>query len=527
MIAIWTRKNFTMMKKGGKVLELKHIVEPVLLFNHNQKVTDPRDGLTLFGPFNKNKINNFSVGIIGTEKGIARMKKWINRFLKPMMPLKKDYAKPFYPGFEAIFGITINLNSTVEIKVDENKLNEFYRYTDNHVRVASMVDLYVDSLIEYKTDDDRPPVNLWFVVIPEQIYQHGRIKSKGLGDPIKIGIKNKYERFNPSLFDEIDPDYAKLKKAYEYDNNFHNQLKLKLLKHEILTQIIRESTVAYLEEEFLKKNREPKRDLSQMETDVAWNIATSTYYKIGGLPWKLGGIRKDVCYIGMVFKIDERQKKNKYACCAAQMFLDSGDGMVFKGAVGPWYNEGTKEYHLTREAALDLLSKAIQSFKKSNDQELPKEIFIHGRTHFNNEEWAGFCDAVSDLDISLVGVSIKDEKVFKLYRDKNFPILRGSYLIKDENNAFLWTKGFIPRLQQPLGMETPNPLTIQITRGKGNVKIEIVCKDILALTKLNYNSCRFCDGLPVTLKFANVIGEVLTAGNLEGLKPALPFRYYI
>lgn len=128
-----------MMKtKGVQMFQLKHLSEPPLLFNYDQKVIDPRDGLTLFGPFNKNKINNFSVGIIGTEKGIERMKKWIAKFLKPIMPLKKDYAKPFYPGFEAIFGVTINLHSTIELKVDENKLNEFYRYTDNHVRVASI-----------------------------------------------------------------------------------------------------------------------------------------------------------------------------------------------------------------------------------------------------------------------------------------------------------------------------------------------------------------------------------------------------
>ena len=32
------------------------------------------------------------------------------------------------------------------------------------------------------------------------------------------------------------------------------------------------------------------------------------------------------------------------------MFLDSGDGLVFRGAVGPWYSkEG--EFHLSREAA--------------------------------------------------------------------------------------------------------------------------------------------------------------------------------
>ena len=34
----------------------------------------------------------------------------------------------------------------------------------------------------------------------------------------------------------------------------------------------------------------------------------------------------------------------------------------------------------------------------------------------------------------------------------------------------------------------------------------------MSLTKLNYNACIYGDGLPVTLKFADSIGEILTAG---------------
>jgi hypothetical protein len=73
-------------------------------------------------------------------------------------------------------------------------------------------------------------------------------------------------------------------------------------------------------------------------------------------------------------------------------------------------------------------------------------------------------------------------------------------------------------------LETPNPLSIQIVRGNPNIMD--VCKDILALTKLNYNACIFCDGNPITLKFADTIGEILTAGPNENLE-ILPFMYYI
>lgn len=78
------------------------------------------------------------------------------------------------------------------------------------------------------------------------------------------------------------------------------------------------------------------------------------------------------------------------------------------------------------------------------------------------------------------------------------------------------------QLSQPL--QTPNALNIRIVKGEAD--INDVCRDILSLTKLNYNACIFCDGQPVTLKFADAIGEILTAGPNENLS-VLPFMYYI
>jgi len=46
------------------------------------------------------------------------------------------------------------------------------------------------------------------------------------------------------------------------------------------------------------------------------------------------------------------------------------------------------------------------------------------------------------------------------------------------------------------------------------------------LTKLNYNACIFADGLPVTLRFADAVGEILTSGPMENIPP-LPFKHYI
>ena len=102
-------------------------------------------------------------------------------------------------------------------------------------------------------------------------------------------------------------------------------------------------------------------------------------------------------------KNDEKNQDGSAACCAAQMFLDSGDGVVFKGRVGPWYTGKRGHYHLSREAAEELLSKAVADYRKRRDNHDPEELFIHGRTSFNDDEWAGF-EAAAGNSTRVVGV---------------------------------------------------------------------------------------------------------------------------
>lgn len=491
--------------------------EPELQFAYKQSLVDPRDGLTIFGPYDKGKLNDFTVGIIGTNDGIRRCIGYINKINGPVYHTKSDIAYPFFPGFEEVFGVKFNMNATPQIVIEEETIKLISRYTDNHIRVGELVNLYVEGILKYNSENERRP-NLWFIVIPDLIYQVSRSRSTVVGKgSIPVGLSD----FRSGL---LFPDETteRWRQSYFYENHFHNQLKIRLLRHTILTQVLRESTIAY-EEIYPRKAAK----LRVSDTAKAWNIGTTLYYKLGGMPWKLARIRDGVCYVGLTFKQDETQGGLNYACCAAQMFLDSGDGMVFRGRVGPYYNLKTEEYHLTEESAEEILKQVIEAYKKSNNDRPPKQVFIHGKTFFDEAEWSGFVKAIKEekKTINLVGIRIRNEKDFKLFRSSgDFPILRGSAFIKKGNEAFLWTKGFIPRIQSVLGLETPNALNVRIVNGEAD--INDVCRDIMSLTKLNFNACIFCDGEPVTLKFADAIGEILTAGPNENLK-VLPFMYYI
>jgi hypothetical protein len=106
-------------------------------------------------------------------------------------------------------------------------------------------------------------------------------------------------------------------------------------------------------------------------------------------------------------------------------------------------------------------------------------------------------------------------------------VLRGTALILDERNANLWTTGYVPQLDTYIGPETPNPLFITVLRSKQRMpEIKTVLNDIMGPTKINYNSCNFNGGLPVTVRFANMVGEVLTMGSAKGAERQ-PFKYYV
>lgn len=506
--------------KMNEVIKLVHIPEPKLTFAHNQKMEDPRDGLTLFGPYtNANHTGQVNIGIIGPKVQRDYVKKYLKKIHKPIKSEKNDIARPYFPGLEAAFNIFINESSIQEIDIAIEEIDKFLNYTDGYQRVYNLTELYSEKLKKYN-NEEHSPVTLWFVAIPDDIYKYGRPKSSipKTEDSTKKGLK-KGERdiSQPFLFDDLND----LKEAYQYEINFHNQLKAKLLNEKIITQIIRESTIGY---EFIWDDIKKIEYERLFETAKAWNISTTLYYKSGGLPWKLGEVRNNVCYLGLVYKQIESSINKRNACCAAQMFLDSGDGMVFRGNIGPWFNPKTKEFHISKKDAFELLSTSLEAFRdKSDTKSYPKEIFIHAKTGFDEEEWSGFIEA-SEGKSKIIGVRIKEENTFKLYRDYSYCVPRGTALLVDYKFAYLWTKGFIPRIQTQLGLEVPNPISVEIIRGESD--IETVCKDILALTKLNYNSCIYADGSPVTLRFADAIGEVLTAGN--NLKSeVLPFKHYL
>ncbi len=497
-----------------------HIEEPLLSFGFNQKAEHPKDGLFLYGPppSNQNPAR-MDVGVIGTAGGIRRYEAWVKSTSETIAAPEagREENKTMWPGFQAAFGIPWPIKPFTSITIDGDTLSSRIRTEDRHLAIFKAVDIYGDALRKYLREQEARP-QFWFVVLPEEVFRYGRPKSVVPRDQ-RVSAKGslgpkaaKSILLKGSLFSE-ETEAAAL---YEYELNFHNQLKARLLDTGQVLQVVRETTLTPTE--FESGTRRSLQD----PASVAWNLATTSFYKAGGRPWRVADVREGVCYVGLVFKKIESAKGRDNACCGAQMFLSSGEGVVFKGAVGPWYSEADGSFHLSHDRAADLMRMVVSSYQEMHGSP-PSELFIHGKTWFEKNEWEGFQSTVPAVT-KLVGVRIRRQNELKLFRYGSKPVLRGTAIIASDRRAYLWTTGFTPRLNTYPGREVPNPLIVDLVNGNANLRQ--VLTDLISLTKLNFNNAGFADGLPVTLRFADLTGEILTAGPTEVVAP-LPFRFYI
>jgi len=499
--------------------------EPDLEFRYQQRVHDPRDGLSLFGPYDTDMSSHpgsIIYGAIGTSEGLRKLGRWNKALVRPVLTESRDKDGkfkfddrnwPHFPGFEAAFCCKWPETPAWKHVLDRDVLLDKIKDKDQHKRAARAVEMYLEGIEKACQRDEN--FGLLICVVPDDV--HRRCKPR---PSIKNGTgyapakKEQVIRANqPDLFDEYIPD------DYTYSVDFRRQLKARAMAFGLPIQIILESTLDFEENEDVGLRRNTPKSA------VAWFISSAMYYKAGGKPWRLCGAREGVCYIGFAFRRTEQSADGgpNTACCAAQMFLDTGDGVVFKGESGPWYSPEDHECHLGPEAAENLLAGVLNTYAMLGGKPLT-EIFLHSRSSIYDREYEGYKRACPE-GVKLTGIRVrKDDRGFRLYRLGDMPVIRGTYLPLSDTSCYLWTSGFKMRLETYDGFDVPAPLRIDIQQGEGD--LVQVANDILGLTKLNYNSCRLGGAQPVTVGFSNRVGEILVS-NPKIPEPRPQFKYYI
>ena len=136
--------------------------------------------------------------------------------------------------------------------------------------------------------------------MPQETFRYGRPKSvvplnKREKSTAKVGRKAARSILRDGWLFAEDVEAAAI---YEYELNFHNQLKARRLEHRIVVQVIRETTLA--PDDFKKSNGMPLRQLQ--DRNRSWNLAT-TFFQSRRPTLKLGTPRPGVWH-GNSFQTD-------------------------------------------------------------------------------------------------------------------------------------------------------------------------------------------------------------------------------
>jgi hypothetical protein len=205
----------------------------------------------------------------------------------------------------------------------------------------------------------------------------------------------------------------------------------------------------------------------------------------------------------------------------AQAFTAAGDGYVLRGETFEW-DEGNPAPRLSKKLAASLLHDVIDLYKKQNRGSLPSRLVVHKSSRFSEDELAGLAEACSLIprkDFVAIG-----SRNLQFYRRGDYPALRGTYIKFSDTDLALYCSGYVPFLRTYPGARVPRPL--EILEHYGDSSWLDVMREILALTKMNWNSADFSGREPITLAFARRVGQVL-AEIPQGGKVLPEYRFYM
>jgi hypothetical protein len=254
-----------------------------------------------------------------------------------------------------------------------------------------------------------------------------------------------------------------------------------------------------------RKLKETSDRRTQDPATIAWNLLTATYYKAGGLPWRLARDARQLrtSFVGLSFY--RSTDGDHVHTSTAQMFDERGEGLILRGGRMVESEEDRKP-HLTAEDAYALLRKSLKVFRDQHGH-WPARVVLHKTSKFDRNELDGFHKAIDERDIDYADFVWVHKSMTRLYRLGVYPPLRGSLLRFDKDEALLYTRGSVEFFRTYPGMYIPRPLMLRC-QALGQ-PMQHIAEEMLALTKMNWNNTQFDNGLPITIAAARQVGEVL------------------
>jgi hypothetical protein len=475
------------------------LLEPELGFGAGARGLEPRRALAISGPADIGRRREIRLGLVGPGQDVAATRLWLSR-LEGYMPASEGNAKRYrdWPGSERALGTRFLVDEQFIRTLDRERLGLALERSTKREGFEELLDLF-SNRIEGLFGDVAPDVVL--VCLPEEVADL-RIENPSL----TLGERRALERLRLeeesqqlALF-QPSPDELKLAEALRTQaddllfRTFYRALKARTMTHAnpIPLQVVRRDTI----------DRPDNKGHSHATR--AWNLAVSLYYKAGGLPWRPVDLVENVCFVGVSFHHLKRRADNLVYASVAEAFSTEIEPFALKGATISHEQRRDRQPYLDDDQAASLMRDVLDQYE-ARAGVLPSRVVVHKTTTYQPEEAAGFRRG------SLGRVPCCDlvwmrSTPFRLLRKGLQEPWRGT-LCRVGGDTYLFTSGFVPWWNEYPGPHIPAPIQIG---AEGETDIVQRAREILALSKMNWNSTEGISRYPITLSFAKKVGQFMS-----------------
>ena len=316
------------------------------------------------------------------------------------------------------------------------------------------------------------------------------------------------------IMDECTPEGQEEGNVNPEGHNLHNRVKLLGMEHGLPTQLIKPDTFTV--------------DSKLKKASRAWNITVGLLYKAQrGHPWKTKELEEGTCYAGISFYKDRTADGNVVRAALAHVFARKDYNILQSEPMENLDQDRNGQPHLSAEGAEQISERVIDYYKRRNRGSEPERLVIHKSSTFWDREREGFIEGASTVPIHDFAHISTRRTGLRLFPEGEFPPLRGTLCeVPEDNTYYLYTTGYTPEVATYEGSNIPEPIRIRPDPHSDSDEIKM-CKEILFLTKLDWNTSDFSIKEPVTLKVSDKVSSVLSEPEANPEEANKAYYYYM
>jgi hypothetical protein len=445
--------------------------EPNLVFSSKTSsnlIHDPHPirGISENRPFDyaltrQGLVSSIKLGVVCPLSESSILRTYLQQMQQRFKPDGSDpqYLRE-YCGFEQAFGLPLEIaqpNESTWVTCPEPSQTDTSKAS---LEVAQLIVRSIDKLIASSSP------NVVLVFVPERWSSFK-------------GVYSKTERFD-----------------------LHDFVKAYCVQKGVTTQFLEQSTLR-----------------SSDQCSVRWWLSLALYAKSMRTPWVLDSLGEETAFVGFGYSIDPTVERGRHIILGCSHIYNArGEGLQYRlSKIDDPIFRGKNPY-LSEEDARKVGENIKQMFFERQGR-LPKRVVLHKKTPFLPFEQAGFLAGLSGID-EVEMLELQTDSAFRYiasvhsYGKMNadsYPIKRGTVLKLDNSKALLWVHGVTASVHKTKryfqgGRRIPTPILIK--RHAGQSDLLQVSQEILALSKMNWNSFNLYTQYPATIDSSSKIARI-------------------